>query len=321
MHVLITGGAGFIGSNLVKAFLDRGDTVSAVDCFTDYYDNRIKKRNLQEVVSSENFNLVEADLATCEILPLLETVDVVFHQAGQPGVRLSWDNFHQYVERNVLVTQRLLEAARSHSSLKRLVYASSSSVYGDAPMYPVTETTPTKPVSPYGVTKLAGEHLCSLYGTNWGVPTISLRYFTVYGPGQRPDMAIHRLINSALTGVPFPLFGDGTQIRDFTYVGDVVAANIAASYSDLPPGEVYNVCGGNSVNVLELISYVEEFANALVPIDHKNQQAGDVQRTGGSSERTASAIGWTPKISIRDGIAEQVRWQKNLLGLNPTDAI
>jgi UDP-glucuronate 4-epimerase len=321
MHVLITGGAGFIGSNLVKAFLDRGDTVSAVDCFTDYYDKRIKKRNLQEVVSSENFNLVEADLATCEILPLLETVDVVFHQAGQPGVRLSWDNFHQYVERNVLVTQRLLEAARSHSSLKRLVYASSSSVYGDAPMYPVTETTPTKPVSPYGVTKLAGEHLCSLYGTNWGVPTISLRYFTVYGPGQRPDMAIHRLINSALTGVPFPLFGDGTQIRDFTYVGDVVAANIAASYSDLPPGEVYNVCGGNSVNVLELISYVEEFANALVPIDHKNQQAGDVQRTGGSSERTASAIGWTPKISIRDGIAEQVRWQKNLLGLNPTDAI
>lgn len=315
MHALVTGGSGFIGSTLVKALLERGDTVTAVDCFTDYYDEGLKRRNLRGTSASEGFRLIEADLTTCDLSPLLDEIDVVYHQAAQPGVRHSWHDFHVYVERNILATQRLLEAARSKPSVKRLVYASSSSVYGDALAYPVTETTATRPVSPYGVTKLAAEHLWSLYGTNWGLPTISLRYFTVYGPGQRPDMAIHRLINSALTGVTFPLFGDGSKIRDFTYVGDVVAANLAAGTSDLPPGEVFNVAGGTSIDMRGLIALVEEAAGARVLIDQRPEQAGDVQRTGGSIDKAIAALGWRPAVSVEDGIAAQVQWQKHLLEL------
>jgi nucleoside-diphosphate-sugar epimerase len=317
MHAVVTGGAGFIGSTLVKALLDRGDTVTAVDCFTDYYDQDLKRANLRQVVASERFRLIEADLTNCEIAPLLEGADVVFHQAAQPGVRMSWDDFHVYTGRNILATHRLLEAARSQPSLRRLVYASSSSVYGNALAYPVTESTATNPVSPYGVTKLAAEHLWSLYGTNWGLPTISLRYFTVYGPGQRPDMATRRLINAALTSSPFPLFGDGSHVRDFTYVGDVVAANLAAGASDLPPGEVLNVAGGGSVEMRELIALVEDAAGARVPIDQRPEQPGDVQRTGGSIDKAMSLLGWRPVVSIEDGVAAQVRWQKDLLDQSP----
>lgn len=313
MRAVVTGGAGFIGSTLVDALLERGDTVTAVDCFTDYYGVGLKRRNLQKASSSDRFRLVEADLTTCELAPLLDGADVVYHQAAQPGVRLSWADFHVYTERNILVTQRLLEAARSHPSLHRLVYASSSSVYGNALAYPVTETTPTHPVSPYGVTKLAAEHLWSLYGTNWGLPTISLRYFTVYGPRQRPDMAIRRLINAALTGEPFPLYGDGSHVRDFTYVDDVVAANLAAGTSDLPPGEVFNVAGGGSIEMRELIALVERVTGARVPIDRRPEQAGDVQRTGGSIEKATEALGWTPLVSAEEGVAAQARWQQHLL--------
>lgn len=319
MHAVVTGGAGFIGSTLVEALLKQGHTVTAVDCFTDYYEENLKRRNLEVAQLSARFRLIEADLATCEVGPLLDGVDVVYHQAAQPGVRLSWDDFHAYTERNILATQRLLEAARSQPSLKRLVYASSSSVYGNAVAYPVSETTPTHPVSPYGVTKLAAEHLWSLFGTNWGLPTISLRYFTVYGPRQRPDMAIRRLINAALTSEPFPLYGDGSHIRDFTYVDDVVAANLAAGMSDLPPGKVFNVAGGGSVEMRELIALVEDVTGARVPIDHRPEQAGDVQRTGGSIERATEALGWTPLVSVEEGITAQARWQQNLLGASDSE--
>src|SRR3954447_5448772 len=218
MRALVTGAAGFIGSSLVDALLVRGDSVRGIDCFTPYYGRADKEANLAGALQHHEFELVEADLRTCAIEPLLEGVDVVFHQAAQAGVRLSWaDGFADYDGHNILATQRLLEAVKA-AGVQRLVYASSSSVYGNAPAYPTNEDDLPRPHSPYGVTKLAAEHLCNLYAANWGVPTVSLRYFTVYGPRQRPDMAMHRLVESALNHTPFPLYGDGSQVRDFTFV-------------------------------------------------------------------------------------------------------
>lgn len=313
MRALVTGGAGFIGSNIVNQLLANGDEVLAVDCFTDYYGIEIKKQNLREAMRHRSFEFVGADLAICDIGPLLESIDVVFHEAAQPGVRLSWNSFPLYEERNILATYRLLEAARSQPRLRRLVYASSSSVYGNAASYPVHERMLPQPVSPYGVTKLAGEHLCTLYGVNWGVPTVSLRYFTVYGPGQRPDMATHRLIESSLTARPFPLFGTGSQVRDFTYVGDVVDANLAAVAADPSPGAVYNIAGGSSIAMSGLIALVEDLTGKPVPIDVLPEQPGDVHRTGGSLERAKSELGWEPRVPLRDGVAAQVEWQAGRL--------
>src|SRR4051812_32930977 len=220
MRALVTGVAGFIGSTLAEALVGNGDVVVGVDCFTPYYDAAQKRANLQRLAATKQFTLAEADLRTAELPPLLDGVDVVYHQAGQPGVRLSWaSGFAEYDSHNIIATQRLLEGARA-AGVARVVYASSSSVYGNAPRYPTSEDDLPQPHSPYGVTKLAAEHLCNLYAANWGVHTVSLRYFTVYGPRQRPDMAMHRLIESALAGTPFPLYGDGSAVRDFTFVDD-----------------------------------------------------------------------------------------------------
>src|SRR4051794_21169049 len=236
MRALVTGVAGFIGSTLADALLARGDHVLGVDCFTPYYERDTKEANLSGARGCDRFELVEQDLRTCDIDGMLDGIDVVFHQAGQPGVRLSWsDGFADYTSLNVLATQRLLEAAKRVGGTK-IVYASSSSVYGNAAAYPTTENDLPRPHSPYGVTKLAAEHLCNLYASNWKLPTVSLRYFTVYGPRQRPDMATHRLLAATLSGTPFPLYGDGSAVRDFTYVDDAVAANLAAAEHDCEPG-------------------------------------------------------------------------------------
>ena len=228
MRALITGAAGFIGSHLVEALVADGWDVVGVDCLTPYYDVTQKLGNVEELRTSVDLELIDADLRTSPLEPLLDGVDAVFHQAGQPGVRASWDDFESYVEHNILATRRLLEAARG-TNVTRFVYASSSSVYGDAVSYPTREETLPMPQSPYGVSKLAAEHLCNVYARNWAVPVVSLRYFTVFGPRQRPDMATHRLIRAALEGGSFPMYGTGDQVRDFTYVGDVVAANLAAA--------------------------------------------------------------------------------------------
>lgn len=308
MLALVTGVAGFIGSNLADRLVHDGWQVRGVDRFTAYYEESQKRGNLAQLATNPLFELVEADLLAAELGPLLDGVDVVFHQAAQPGVRLSWaDGFRLYNDLNVNLTQRLLEAVRRRS-LHRFVYASSSSVYGQAPSWPTSETSETRPHSPYGVTKLAGELLCGAYAANFGVPTASLRYFTVYGPRQRPDMATHRLIESARRGTPFPLFGDGQQIRDFTYVGDVVEANVRAATHDLAAGSVMNIAGGGSTRLLDLIELVGITVGSPVPIDWLPAQAGDVARTGASIELATDLIGWTPRTGLADGIAHQVDW-------------
>jgi nucleoside-diphosphate-sugar epimerase len=308
MRALVTGAAGFVGSNLVERLVTDGHDVVAIDVFSSYYDVEQKRSNWQALGRSGSCRLIEADLTTLDLVGLLGQVDTVFHQAGQPGVRASWsDGFDSYLRQNVLVTQRLLEAA-SEADLQRLVYASSSSVYGNAPAYPTTEDDLPRPQSPYGVTKLAAEHLCGVYARTRGLPVVSLRYFTVYGPRQRPDMAMHRLIEAALSGEEFPLFGDGHQIRDFTFVGDIVEANVAAAGADLAPGTVLNVAGGTATTVLEIIEIVEELTGSPIALDRRPQAAGDVMRTGGSADRAASLLGWEPAVGLRHGLDRQVSW-------------
>jgi nucleoside-diphosphate-sugar epimerase len=308
MRALVTGAAGFIGSNLVERLVADGHDVIAVDVFSDYYDVDQKRSNWEALARLDPCRLIEADLATVELSELLAEVDTVFHQAGQPGVRASWsDGFDSYLRQNVLVTQRLLEAA-SEADIERLVYASSSSVYGNAPAYPTTEDDLPRPQSPYGVTKLAAEHLCGVYARTRALPVVSLRYFTVYGPRQRPDMAMHRLIEAALSSHTFPLFGDGHQIRDFTFVDDIVEANVAAAAADVAPGTVLNVAGGTATTVLEIIELIEELTGSTIALDRRPAAAGDVTRTGGSAERVASLLGWEPAVGLREGLARQVSW-------------
>lgn len=309
MICLVTGAAGFIGSHLVEELVRSGWEVRAVDSITPYYDVTQKEHNAQAFVS--DVELRQEDLLTTSLEPLLQGVDVVFHQAAQPGVRASWEVFDSYVDANIRLTHRLLEGALS-AGVSRVVYASSSSIYGNRQTYPTRETDVPAPVSPYGVTKLAAEHLCRLYSVERGLPTASLRYFTVYGPRQRPDMAMHRLVEAALDGTSFPMYGDGTQVRDFTYVGDVVRANVAAATAELPPGSVFNVAGGGSTTLSEVISLVEKLTNAHIAIDQQGDQAGDVFRTGGSGELARSLLGWTPEVSLEEGLRRQVEWHVSL---------
>lgn len=304
MRALVTGAAGFVGSALVEALLKKGHSVTGVDSFTPYYDPGRKRDNLVGALADPNFNLIDADLMTLDLVSLLGEIDVVFHQAGQPGVRLSWDHFETYSAGNIITTQRLLAAAR-HSSLQRFVYASSSSVYGNAKGYPVTEDALPLPHSPYGVTKLAAEHLCSLYAKNFGVPTVSLRYFSVYGPRQRPDMAIQRLFESAAGGAPFTLYGNGQQKRDFTFVDDVVRANIAAATRALEPGEVMNIAGGEPVAMSDVLAVLRGVTGGALDARIGDEQAGDVQATGGDVTKARELLGWTPRVELRNGLQRQ----------------
>jgi nucleoside-diphosphate-sugar epimerase len=312
VHALVTGCAGFIGSQLTEALLVRGNTVRGIDALTDYYDPERKRKNLREVETLDRFQFLHADLCEMDIVEVMHDVDVVFHLAGQPGVRVSWsDGFPTYVRQNILATQRLLEAARA-VSLGRLVYASSSSVYGNAPEYPVAETEIPRPHSPYGVTKLAAEHLCSLYADNWGVPAVSLRYFTVYGPRQRPDMGFSRFFEAALAGRPLQIFGTGDQVRDFTYVGDVVNATLAAGAADIAPGFVCNVSGGSSISVKELVPMLSATIGREIAVEHAEAQPGDVQRTGGSTARARELLGWEPEVTLSEGLARQYEWLRSV---------
>jgi nucleoside-diphosphate-sugar epimerase len=314
MRVVVTGVAGFIGSHLTERLLETGHDVIGIDSLTPYYAPAQKRENLP--APGPSFEYVEADLCSVDLRKLLDGAEVVFHIAGQPGVRPSWtEGFGDYLHDNVLATQRLLDAARQSDALQRFVYASSSSVYGNAARYPCHEEDRPTPHSPYGVTKLAGEHLCNLYAANWRLPTISLRLFTVYGPRQRPDMAMHRLCRAAVTGDPFPLYGDGRAERDFTFVSDVVRAFEAAATAPVEPGTVVNVTGSHPVRLREVIELVGDLAGRTVTLDRLPPQPGDVDRTGGSSELIQRVLGWKAEVPLERGLAAQLGWHRQVLSL------
>jgi UDP-glucuronate 4-epimerase len=308
MRALVTGVAGFVGSTLAERLVADGWTVRGIDAFTPYYDVSVKWRNIDALLRHDAFELVEGHLEATDLRRLLADVDVVFHQAAQPGVRQSWaDDFGTYLRANVDATQRLLQAVRERP-VRRVVFASSSSVYGRTDGWPTPESARLAPHSPYGVTKLAAEQLCAAYAANFGVPTLALRYFTVYGPRQRPDMAIHRMIIAARSGEPFPMYGDGEQVRDFTYVDDVVEANVLAATAEAEPGTVLNIAGGSSTRLLDLVELVGVAVGREVAIDWRPAQPGDVFRTGGAIDRATSVLGWAPKVAIDEGVRRQVAW-------------
>ena len=303
MKALVTGCAGFIGSHLVDNLLEQGYKVIGIDCFTDYYSREIKKKNVSNALNHKNFELIEKDILDMVGYP---EVDYVFHQAAQAGVRASWGkSFEIYTRNNIVVTQKLLEFYKDRE-IKKFVYASSSSVYGDADL-PMKEDSLLKPVSPYGVTKLAGEHLCYLYWKNYGVPTISLRYFTVYGPRQRPDMAIHKFVKAIYKGDEITVFGDGTQTRDFTFVNDAVEANILAAKSD-SEGEVVNIGGGSRISVNELIGIMERVIGSGAKVTFIEKQKGDVKDTLADTSKAKELLGWNPIVNIDEGLKRYIRW-------------
>lgn len=312
MRALVTGGAGFIGSHIVEALLSRGDEVAVIDSFTEYYDSEIKRTTARRL-EMEGAAVVHGDLNSVDLEPLIN-VDVIFHQAGQPGVRKSWGTeFAAYVESNISATQRLLEEVKRMRTRPKLIYASSSSVYGTAERYPTTEMDVPRPKSPYGVSKLAAEHLVSLYAENFGLETTSLRYFTVYGPRQRPDMAFDRFIRAALNREELTVYGDGRQIRDFTYVTDVVAANLAVADNPVEPGSVFNISGGSNCQLNEVLSLIRDTIGRDLNIAKMAAVNGDVLQTGGDSSLIRSTIGWSPDVSIVDGIRSQIQWVESTL--------
>jgi nucleoside-diphosphate-sugar epimerase len=317
MRYLVTGCAGFIGSTLTDALLADGHDVIGVDCFTPYYNPARKHDNLRGAHDSARFELHQLDLASAPLDHLVDGVDGIFHHAAQAGVRASWgDDFSSYVNCNILATQRLLESVvRSGTgagSMPRLVYASSSSVYGNALQLPTHEDALPAPVSPYGVSKLAAEHLCSTYHHNYGIDVVSLRYFTVYGERQRPDMAFHRFIRAALTDEPIVVYGDGHQSRDFTYVGDIVTANRSAMSHDTLPG-VYNLGGGSIVTVREVIDHLREITGRDIDVQWHDTQPGDVVHTSADTAAARSHLGYTPATSLHAGLARQVAWMQRAL--------
>jgi nucleoside-diphosphate-sugar epimerase len=310
MRAIVTGAAGFVGSHLCAHLLDQGDEVVGIDCLTDYYDPRRKEVNLATLAGRDGFTQHRLDLTTASLTTLFERADVVYHLAGQPGVRGSWgEQFLPYVSRNITATQRVLEAARELSTGK-VVYASSSSVYGAAETFPTHEDMCPHPVSPYGVTKLAAEHLCELYRTTSGVPTVSLRFFTVYGPRQRPDMAFSRLVDAALAEQRFLLYGDGEQSRDFTYVDDVVAAMRQAALS--PWTGVANIGGGSRTTMNEVIETLRVIAG---PIDvvRLPAQRGDVRHTAADTTRAREGFGFDPKVPLHEGLVRMVAARRDLM--------
>jgi nucleoside-diphosphate-sugar epimerase len=311
VRAIVTGAAGFIASHLCESLLVQGNEVVGIDSFTDFYDPSRKQANVATLHEWDRFRLLRADLLTAPLERIFEGADVVFHLAGQPGVRPSWgQEFAAYVDRNIRATQRVLESAQD-MPLRKLVYASSSSVYGDAEEYPTSEIVCPRPVSPYGVTKLAAEHLCELYRTTFGVPTASLRLFTVYGPRQRPDMAFSRMVSSALSGHPFTLYGDGEQTRDFTFVDDVVDAMLRVADSGWTG--VANVGGGARTSMKEVVRVIEGLAGPM-RLAYARAQQGDVRHTAADTTLARAGFGYQPKVELADGLARMVAAARRAAG-------
>ncbi len=318
MNYLVTGCAGFIGSHLTEALLAQGAEVIGVDALIPFYDRRFKRQNLAPLLTHPRFTFIEGDLTQMALEPLLDGVDVVFHIAGQPGVRDSWGaKFDAYARNNVLATERLLHAMVG-SNVQRFVFAGSSSIYGDSPELPWRETTCPQPRSPYAITKLAAEHLCRSYHLDFGAPTVVVRYFTVYGPRQRPDMAFHKFLKAALFDEPIPLYGNGQQTRDFTYISDIVAGTLAAGHApDDVVGQTFNLGGGSRIALLDLLEMLSEVVGKPVRIQHFGRQAGDVRHTWADISRSQAALGYEPRVGLREGLAREYAWIRQVYG---TDA-
>ena len=306
-RALVTGAAGFIGSHLCERLVGEGFEVVGVDAFTAYYDRADKVANLSALEGSPRFSLVEGDLNELDLPALLRDAPLVFHLAAQPGVRLSFgEGFARYTADNILATQRVLEAAAT-AGCPRVVWASSSSVYGDAAAYPCIEAqTPTAPRSPYGVTKRACEDLAAIY-RGGGLSTAGLRYFTVYGPRQRPDMAMRKLCEALIDGAAFPLYGDGSQSRDFTHVADAVDATFRAGLAD-DVRAIYNVGGGHEATLAEIVALLEELSGRPAVLDRRPPQAGDVKRTSADTTCAREDLGWAANVGLREGLRSQLDW-------------
>ena len=308
MRAMVTGCAGFIGSHLSESLLADGHEVVGVDCFNENYGRRQKLRNLERARQWDHFDFVPVDLSRGDLAELTADCDVVYHLAAEPGVRASWGKrFDAYVRNNVMATQLLLDAVASEPG-KRLVYASSSSVYGQAEALPTVETTLPRPFSPYGVTKLSAEHLCEAYRDNWGLDVVMLRYFSVFGPRQRPDMAFHKFCRAAIHGELIEVYGDGEQTRDFTYVLDVVAATRLASEAEVAPGRTYNIGGGLRASVNDALKIINGLVDRPLRVDYQSVQAGDVRETGADTTRARSELGYSPKQTFEAGLRAEYEW-------------
>ncbi len=306
-RAVVTGAAGFIGSHLCERLLELGHDVVGIDNFADYYDRARKQQNLEASLAHPNFTFHELDLVEADLRFALRGANFVYHLAGQPGVRPSWGSqFDRYVRDNVLATQRLLEGLKE-TPVDRLVFAGSSSVYGDAEMFPTKESALPQPVSPYGVTKLAAEHLTLLYTKNFGLPAVSVRYFTVYGPRQRPDMAFARFMEALVDGEAIEVFGDGEQTREFTYVSDAVEGTIKAATADVA-GQVFNLGGGSRVTVNRVLATLEDISHLKVRRQTLPAAPGDPRHTGASINLARERLGWEPRVSLREGLTKQWQW-------------
>jgi UDP-glucose 4-epimerase len=311
MKAMVTGAAGFIGSHLCRRLLRQGASVLGVDSFTDFYPRWIKERNLVPLSGDPRFEFHTRDVLDLDLEKILPQVDVLYHLAAQAGVRSSWgENFSVYIQNNIQSTQRLLEAAKG-KPLSLFLYASSSSVYGLTPTLPMSETSHLYPLSPYGVTKLAAEQLCFLYHKNYGIPTVSLRFFTVYGPGQRPDMAFHKFFRAIYEDRTLQIFGDGEQTRDFTYVDDIIEACLSASEHGRP-GEVYNIGGGHRERLIDLLPVLEQICGKRVKTERVELQKGDVLHTFADIQKARQELGYSPRTDLKKGLREEWEWVKAL---------
>jgi UDP-glucose 4-epimerase len=307
MRALVTGAAGFIGSTLAGHLLAGGAHVTGIDCFTDYYPRPLKEANLAPLLPHRSFRFLESTIQAADLAAIMSETTHVFHLAAQAGVRKSWGrDFETYTANNIEATQVLLEACVGQP-IERFVYASSSSVYGDSTPLPMSETALPAPLSPYGVTKLAAEHLCNLYHANHRVPCVSLRYFTVYGPRQRPDMAFNRFLRAARAGEPITLYGDGEQTRDFTYVADAVASTANAGTRGVP-GRVYNVGGGSRVSVNQVLDIIARITGHPLNVRREGPQQGDMRDTYADTSRARTDLGYAPTVSIEEGLAAEYAW-------------